>query len=196
MQLQTLRGGRTIALAGLIGLLLGAGCWFVMPTRYRSTATLGVYSSTPLGSDRFDADMVKMLLTRQSLGGIIKKYKLYPADQAKMPLEDVVDEMFKNIHVRPVGMLMMVQFEYSDPVMAQNVTNDLVSNTFQESLQLSFNSGSTLSYESIRLLDPGSLSKDPISPKPMQMTMAGLTGGCMVGFLITLLRRQTSVMAG
>jgi capsular polysaccharide biosynthesis protein len=197
MHWQTFRGGWTVALAGLVGLLLGAGCWLVMPNQYRSTATLAVASDNGLVSDQDVADIVTIFLTGQPLGEIIRRDKLYPQEQTRMPLDDVVAVMAKNIHVRPAaGKLLMVQFDYSDPVMAQRVINELVDEVFHEWIELSLGSGSTRSHEIIRLMDSASTAKGPISPNPMQLAMVGLAGGCMLGFVIAFMRRQTSVTAG
>src|SRR5579885_1915335 len=84
--------------------------------------------------DRLNA-MEQEVRSRSVLTTIINTYDLYKRERARMPIEDVIDQMHKSIEIIPVvnGQnsrtipAFAVQFTYSDRYLAQRVVSDLVS---------------------------------------------------------------------
>ena len=75
------------------------------------------------------------LLSRSSLQKTIRLFQLYPAEAAKLPLEEVVAKMRDSIAIRPVypvrsshsieTAFVEIAFTYHDPVLAQRVSQQL-----------------------------------------------------------------------
>jgi succinoglycan biosynthesis transport protein ExoP len=85
--------------------------------------------------DRLNS-MEQEIRSRAVLTTIINTYDLYKRERARMPIEDVIDQMNKNVVVSLVGQpntntrtvpAFAVQFTYSDRYVAQRVVSDLVS---------------------------------------------------------------------
>lgn len=85
--------------------------------------------------------MEQIILSRVTLTNIIRNYGLYTREQARMPIEDVIELMRKAIRVDPVIPLnstsrtipaFAVQFSYEDRYKAQRVVSDIVSRFIDE----------------------------------------------------------------
>lgn len=87
--------------------------------------------------------MQQQILSRTRLQSLIQQFNLYPRARARQTMEDVVDQMRKDIHVVPVvatskaGELtaFSISYEAQDPRVAQQITNELTSLFIEESLQ-------------------------------------------------------------
>src|SRR5689334_5358206 len=86
-------------------------------------------------SDRINS-MAQTIQSRTVLTNIIQTYNLYPRQRNRTTLEDVVVQMNKDIKVEPVlpagssgrsFPAFIVQFSYENRILAQKVTEDLVS---------------------------------------------------------------------
>jgi hypothetical protein len=85
------------------------------------------------------------LVSRSSLQETIRLFKLYPAEVAKVPLEDVVAKMRNNIAIAPVHpfrssqpthiAFVEVAFTYHDPTVAERVSRQLAGRLSWLSLQ-------------------------------------------------------------
>lgn len=81
--------------------------------------------------------MEQDILSRSVLTNIIRNYGLYPREISRMPVEDVIEQMKKDISIVPISggnpsntrtiPAFAVQFSYSDRLLAQRVVSDLVS---------------------------------------------------------------------
>jgi polysaccharide biosynthesis transport protein len=92
--------------------------------------------------DRINS-MLQSIESRSSLTQIITTYNLYPKERSREPLEDVMDEMIKQIHIEPMGgqagnrqiPAFAVSFSYTDRHLAQKVVQELIGRFIDESLR-------------------------------------------------------------
>jgi polysaccharide chain length determinant protein (PEP-CTERM system associated) len=85
-------------------------------------------------ADRINS-MAQSILSRTVLTSIINTFDLYERERARMPIEDVIEEMRRNVSVNPIGATagnktvpaFSVSFSYRDRYKAQKVVQDLVS---------------------------------------------------------------------
>jgi len=78
----------------------------------------------------------EQILSRSRLERIISEFDLYPELRAKMPMEEIVDEMRSKVVTRVVrGDAFSVSFVAGSPVMAQRVTERLASLFSEENMR-------------------------------------------------------------
>jgi len=121
----------------LAGLAVGWIASFIMPVRYTSEATLqlvpAMVSQDLLPHDALDAqnllDRVKpVVVSRNVLVTIVNNFDLYKGERRYEPMEDVVEEFRKSVHIELSGAnFIRVAFTYPDYLLANKVTEDLVS---------------------------------------------------------------------
>ena len=130
--------------AALVVSTVGAFLW---PDTFVSSATVKVIPQVvpevyvqsnvnQVMSDRIGA-IAQTVLSRPVLTSIITTYDLYQRDRARLPMEDVIENMRKDIHIGPVLNVsnttkdhipaFQITFAYIDKYKAQKVVNDLVS---------------------------------------------------------------------
>jgi uncharacterized protein involved in exopolysaccharide biosynthesis len=118
---------------------------FLWPNAYVSEATIQVvppqvperYVPSNVNSEmtqRINA-MANSIESRANLTNLINTHTLYRAQLARQPLEDVIEDMRKDIHISPVGNVQTqgkgpisafkVSFEYSNRYLAQKVAAEL-----------------------------------------------------------------------
>ena len=131
--------------AGLVVSVVGAFLW---PDTYVSSATIKVipqvvpevYVQSNVNqamSDRIGA-IAQTVLSRPVLTTIITTYELYQRDRQRLPMEDIIEDMRKDIHIGSVLSIsntskdrvpaFQIQFAYTDRYKAQKVVNELVKN--------------------------------------------------------------------
>jgi hypothetical protein len=131
----------TWALAGLaIGFLIS----FLMPVRYTSEATLhlvpAIVSQDLLPHDSVDAQTLlgrekPVVVSRSVLVTIVNNFDLYKGERRREPMEDVVEEFRKSVRIEASAPnLIRVAFTYPDRLLANRVTQDLVSRVISETL--------------------------------------------------------------
>jgi polysaccharide chain length determinant protein (PEP-CTERM system associated) len=85
--------------------------------------------------------MAQTILSRGNLTNIINTFNLYPRDRQRKPMEDVVEEMKKDIRIGNVTNMtasnrgisaFSISFSYDHRIIAQKVTADLVSRFMSE----------------------------------------------------------------
>ncbi|MBZ5601096.1 MAG: hypothetical protein LAO79_02195 [Acidobacteriia bacterium] len=88
------------------------------------------------------SSMQQVILSRGNLTTIINNFGLYQRERARMPIEDVIELMRKNVQIAPVSSAnntsrtipaFAVQFSYEDRYKAQRVVSDLVGRFIDES---------------------------------------------------------------
>jgi polysaccharide biosynthesis transport protein len=93
-------------------------------------------------SDRINS-MAQTILSRSVLTNIIHSFGLYPRELSRMPIEDVIEQMKKNILIQPVASstggsdrlpAFAVTFSYENRLLAQRVVQDLVSKFIDENI--------------------------------------------------------------
>ena len=129
------------ALAGLaVGFLIS----FLLPARYTSEATLRLVPAM-ISQDLVPHDTVDVghllesakptALSRNVITTIINNLNLYPSERRREPMEDVVEEFRKVVRIDSSGeKLIRVAFTYPEPLLANKVTQDLVSRIIAELL--------------------------------------------------------------
>ncbi|MBK9168716.1 MAG: hypothetical protein IPM24_14775 [Bryobacterales bacterium] len=129
-----------------LGLVVAVVVAFLWPDTYVSRAVMRI---TPpqvpqrVVPSNFSLELRERLLTmrqdvtsRGKLIDMVKKYNLYPKQQEKRPLEDIVEDMRRDIAIDPVDIGMArqpqgatafrIEFSYSDRKAAQSVVNEIV----------------------------------------------------------------------
>src|SRR5947208_4243099 len=131
-------------------LVLAVVVAFLWPDTYVSSAIIRVvppqvpeaYVPTNLNmemSQRIGA-MAQTILSRGNLTNIINTFNLYARDRQRKPMEDVVEDMKRDIHISQVSNIagsrnvsaFTISFSYENRIMAQKVTADLVSRFMSE----------------------------------------------------------------
>jgi succinoglycan biosynthesis transport protein ExoP len=92
--------------------------------------------------DRINS-MLETIESRASLTQIITTYNLYPKERSRETLEDVIDEMIKQIHIDPLGTqagnrqvpAFAVSFSYTDRHLAQKVVQELIARFMDENFR-------------------------------------------------------------
>jgi len=104
--------------------------------------------------------MDQEIRSRNVLTSIIQSKNLYPKDRVRMPMDDVVEEMHKDIVVAPlvpansnnrVIPAFLIQFTYENKYLAQQVVADLMSRFLDASLR----NNSTRTHESTQFFKDG-----------------------------------------
>jgi polysaccharide chain length determinant protein (PEP-CTERM system associated) len=94
-------------------------------------------------SDRINS-MAQTILSRTTLTTIINTFNLYPRERSRMPIEDVIEVMKKQIEILPVATptaatdripAFAVQFSYENRILAQRVVQDVVSRFIDENIR-------------------------------------------------------------
>src|SRR5262249_34675936 len=93
------------------------------------------------------ATMLQDVTSRSKLIDMIKKYNLYPAEQAKRPLEDIVEDMRLSIHINPVeskgaqpqlprntGSAFRIAYSYLNKNDAQKVVQEIVNSFMSQNV--------------------------------------------------------------
>ncbi len=94
-------------------------------------------------SDRINS-MAQTIMSRTVLTTIINSFGLYQRERSRMPIEDVIEQMKKNISISPVASstgtadripAFAVSFSYENRLLAQRVVQDLVSRFIDENIR-------------------------------------------------------------
>ncbi len=128
---------------------------FLWPDTYRSSAMIRVIPSQVnerLAPQVINAEMSQRvssmaneILSRTTLTNIINSFQLYPRDRKRLPNEDIVENMRKDIKIGAVGLLatqpgervnaFRISYDYSDRILAQKVCAELVSKFIDANLR-------------------------------------------------------------
>lgn len=94
-------------------------------------------------SDRINS-MAQTIMSRTVLTTIINSFGLYQRERSRMPIEDVIEQMKKNILIQPVASstgtadhlpAFAVTYSYENRLLAQRVVQDLVSRFIDENIR-------------------------------------------------------------
>ena len=190
------------ATTGLIGALVALGVSFVMPLRYASVAVLRISPPAQWGPTLEQGQAMKDSLMRltnivespASLVSVINSVDLYKDERARMPIEDVVQDMKKKISIAPViprisgpkpkRMAVAIRFESDNPVTAQTVTRDLVARFLEQNIRDAASTGPMIWEQ----LDPATLPRTPFFPPRPLITISGLVTGLAMGGILAIIR--------
>ncbi len=136
----------------LAGLVIAVVVAFLWPDTYVSTAVIRVVppqvpeafipaNLTSQMSQRINS-MGQQILSRSTLSSIIETYGLYPRQRERLPLEDVIEKMRRDITIGSVQNIQpargnaltafQVEFAYENRYLAQKVTSDIVTRFINE----------------------------------------------------------------
>jgi hypothetical protein len=140
MQLTTWNFGKIVAVSAVAGLALASIGAFFMPAQYHSSTKVEIYGSDNAAQAATDG-ISKIILSRETLAGVIQRHNLYPHDRGHESLDELVTRMEKAITVQsvranPPVRNVTLDFRYSDPKVAQEVNADLVQKIMQGSFKM------------------------------------------------------------
>ena len=138
--------GRWVAGGLALGLLSAWAVTFVQPEMYTSRASLrAIPSSIPerfvpaspaLSAATLRTSMLPVIFARVTLTNIIQTYDLFRPERSRMPMEDIVDLMRRQIEIRAAANdVVEIAFSYPDRLLAQRVTRDLMTRLVDETLR-------------------------------------------------------------
>ena len=193
MQMTTWSFGRITLACSVAGILVAVAVSFALPVHYLSRAVLTVTpadGSIPAGEStrRLVTNMEQNVFSRESLTSILQEHNLYPGERALMPVDDVIDNMKRNIRVDPVTLAspgnpdtltFVLQFEYSDRYVAQRVNAELASRFLEGALNSQLNSNWIF-----HVSDPPSLPVRPAVPNRTRLGAVGLFAGLLAGLTL------------
>jgi LPS O-antigen subunit length determinant protein (WzzB/FepE family) len=174
---------------GLTGVLAGAGVSFLMPNRYMSRATLRVENTASRAAAIEEITRLRSAVTaRMSLARMINQVGLYPDRLQTTPLEDVIEEMRRDIRIdlatspkHPEAIALAVRFEYGDRLKAQQSVAALVT---------AFEKEFAAPLMGLHILDAPSLPQTPVKPNRPLIAVAGGFLGLAMATIISLARRR------
>lgn len=206
MQMTTWGFGRITLACSVAGILVAAAVSFALPVHYLSRAVLTVTpanGSIPAGETTRSLlnNMERNVFSQESLTSIVQEHNLYPRERALMPVNDVIDNMKRNIRIDPIPLAspgnpdtltFAVQFDYSDRYVAQQVNAELASLFLEGALNSQLNSELWIFHVS----DPPSLPLGPAAPNRTRLGAVGLFAGLLAGLSLAIVvrsRRRTTV---
>ena len=139
---------RLITACVLAALTIGLGIYLKMPKLYHCTALLS-YEKQQINPGRMAPEregqrlretvstLSELVLSRNNLEEFIKQFDLYPEARKKLPIEDVIELMRKNIKVNPSsrGDTFSVTFQGTRQDKVMKVTNALAAKFIEENLK-------------------------------------------------------------
>jgi uncharacterized protein involved in exopolysaccharide biosynthesis len=168
------------------GMALGLTVAFLIPSEYVSTAVLRSADGDTLRST------VERVLSDDSLAAIIRQEGVFSRELSRGSMNDVTRKLRnESIRVQVVQLqpsakwaAFTISFQYSDRMVAQTVTRDLVTR---------FMTGAPLS--TTEVLDPASLPQAPIFPNRLLIAVLGTVAGILLGLAASRFRRPKLAMA-
>lgn len=197
--------GRIALTCSVAGMLVAAAISFVLPVHYLSQATLIVapgHGSTRAGESARDlvGDVAQSSFSREYLASVIHEHNLYWRERLRMPLGDVIEEMRSDISVRdltdaspgnPDVLTFVVQFDYRDPRVAQQVDEELMSRLIEGNLKIPQSQHFDGTF---RVPEAPTLPLMPAAPSRARLVAAGVSVCLLILSLVlaTLLRSRQS----
>jgi polysaccharide chain length determinant protein (PEP-CTERM system associated) len=136
-----------IASCIIISIAIGLGFYLLQPKVYMSSCLLS-YQQQSVNPAKISPDantkikdivstLTQIISSRTSLEEIINSEGLYKNERASLPMEDVVENMRKNINIIPSkeGDTFSISFMGSDPTKVVRVTNSLSSRFIEENMK-------------------------------------------------------------
>ncbi|MCU1263121.1 MAG: lipopolysaccharide biosynthesis [Bryobacterales bacterium] len=165
-----------LAIAG--ALIASAFCVFALPDRYLATGVFGM----PEAADRAEsvrrvAGIQQKVLSRRSLAEVIQKQDLYSKERNTTPLEDVIEQMRRDLHMNLLrSNSFNVSFIYPDRFKAENTVNDLMARMKSEG--------------ALNILTPPALPQKPAAPNRLRIACFGLGLGFLTGVAVAIVMRM------
>jgi hypothetical protein len=191
---------RRIVLAGVgAGILMAAAVSVALPAHYLSQSSFTLMptdGSSPANEStrQLVSSMERNVFSREFLTAVIHEHNLYWRERLRMPLDDVVEKMRSaiSVHSLPVTasgkrdtITLVVQFDYSDPRVAQRVNEELTSRFIEGGLNSQLASNWTFSVP-----EAPSLPLRPAAPNRARLSTVGLVAGLFAGLTLAILLRS------
>ena len=189
-----------ILVAGLsVGVIVATLVFVTTPKHYRSEAFFTAKPSGQITAYIVEALKGNAFFSKEFLSSLILKRNLYPSERSRMPIDAVIDEMKRNIHVyySPTVssgsqdvLKFVMEFEYSNPSIAHEVNEELVSQ-FLEAIAKSalVDSHPRTIPVSFQILDPPTLPLKPVESSLARSSAIGLFGGLLTGLVLVILTK-------
>jgi hypothetical protein len=185
----------TITAAFALAGVLAAGVWSLLsPVRFVSTTVMRASGARvpaePEAALRLLFQAEQQALSRGSLSNLIQKVGLYPAERAKLPLEDIIQRMRQSdIRIRVVdrdagSLRLEVEFADSDAARSERATAELAS-------ALRTELGKTGKFSTLDAI-PQPVRQSPVDTKRLIVggLLGGMTAGLVCGTLWALARNR------
>lgn len=203
MQLTTGSFWRIALACSFAGLLGAFAISFAMPARYESQVVLTI--AAPAGAAPFAEGEREQIIA--SLGNafssdflmsLIQAMNLYPRERARMPLDNVVSKMRRDIDAKPVSGALsgdrgsfnfVLGFDYPEPRVAKQVEGELVARLATEDLRISMEAamaGHPLRPKTVRVATAPSLPLAPVGSSRTKLGSIGLFIGMLMALGITM----------
>jgi capsular polysaccharide biosynthesis protein len=167
MQFKIWSPWKMIAAFGVVGVISAAIYSWTIPARYVSGAVLRVEDG--------QTSLPETILSRRNLTQVIIQADLYKDLRARMPLEEIVEQLKTNdLTIRPAGSdakSFVIYVAAPDAGRAQRATQILAADFVNENA---------------KLIDPASLPVNPVGPRPSRNIVMGLVAGLLLGSIIAL----------
>jgi uncharacterized protein involved in exopolysaccharide biosynthesis len=207
MQITTWSLGRITLACSFAGMLAAAAISFALPGHYVSQTVLFVTpadgpTSTNESGRRLVSNMAQDIFSREYLASVIQGHNLYPRERARMPLNNVVDKMKKNITFEAAPsaspgnqgtLTFVVKFGYSDAHLAEQVNEQLISRFMEGIVNAPQLDSSCCTF---RVVDPPSIPISEFVRNRTQFAFVGLLAGLLAGLTLSIVfksRRTTTV---
>jgi hypothetical protein len=225
MQMTTWSFSKITLASSLAGILVAAALSFAVPVHYLSHVAVTVTraeGSAPESTLVQVDNVERYAFSREALASIIQEHNLYPRERARMPLDAVIDNMRSKISLSSLTLAspkdwnaftFTVQFDYSDPHVAQQVNAELTSRVIEGNLRMRQRSLSAISELNpgsmmgggvssssgpgfqFAVLDPPTLPLKPPAPNRTQFAAVGLLAGLLTGLTLALVLRSRRATA-
>ena len=124
------RYANSITACVLVGAIAGVATSFLLPRTYISAATLFIEPKRGSASDWIN-EALQYVLGRISLRGIVESEGLYKRELERLPMEDIIENMRRDIQIEKIGQVgtvraIRVSFRHQDGVTAEVTTRVLM----------------------------------------------------------------------
>ncbi len=196
MQMTTWSFGRITLAGSLAGILVAAAIFFALPVSYVSHSSVIVTTSTGESGRQPVSNFAQDIFSREYLASVILEHNLYPRERARMPLDNVIDKMKRNITFGappPASpgnqdtLTFVVKFRYSDAHLAQQVNEELISRFMKGTLN------ATQLYScctTFRVVDPPSIPIGEPVRNRTQFAILGLLAGLLAGLTLAIVSKS------
>jgi len=139
---------RLLAVSLLVAITAGLAYYLYVPKIYQSTSLLSFEQrqinpskmapeDSKIKLEETLATLKEMVISRSSLEKVITQFSLYEKERKRLPIEDVIESMRKQIEIKPAlkGDIFSVSFQGLDAQKVMKVTNALASLFIEENLK-------------------------------------------------------------
>jgi hypothetical protein len=204
-----------VSWSALIGMLAAIAISFAMHERYVSRTLISITATdVPSAGHALDVELSSVkddLLSADSLSRIIQQDNLYPRERTRVPIEEVIQQMRRDINIRPVRVrnddrpvlhrkderAFVLDFSYPDGHMAQRVDSQLASLFAESGVRNRMNHPAEASdpHVTFSVDEPATPASVPDFPKRGEFAVGGLLAGLISGFISAILLRSDKANA-